>query len=196
MFQNIMRILSTLLSLYSLTILVRIVLTWMPGGSFGRVGLILAQVTDPYLNLFRRVKFLSIGHIDFSPVIGLILLSIANRIASALAFSQEVSWAIVVALFIQAIMGAIGFFCVLFALVAGVRLIGLKRRRTDSQRFWYSLDHLLQPMAYRVANLILRGRPIKYTNTLVLFIGTMLLIMIVTRLLSAAFIGLLLQAQA
>ena len=191
-----MRFVSTILTIYSLIILVRIVLTWMPGTTYGRVGQFLARVTDPYLNLFRQVRFLTIGNINFSPVLGLILLSIANRIAATLAFSEVVHWTTIVAVFIQVVIGAIGFFSGLFAVVGGVRLIGLLIKRDGTQRFWYMLDHILQPMAYRVANTILRGRPVKYIQTLGLFIGVMLLITIGVNLLGSALIGLLLQAQS
>ena len=52
----ILRIISAFLSLYSLLCLLRIIITWIPNYSYSKPADILAQICDPYMNLFRGIK--------------------------------------------------------------------------------------------------------------------------------------------
>ena len=76
---------------YLILIIIRVLLTWVPRLPYNRalrasVGFI-EEVTDPYLNLFRR--FLPpIGGggfaLDLSPILGIILLIIVQRVVVGL----------------------------------------------------------------------------------------------------------------
>jgi YggT family protein len=76
---------------YLIIIIIRVLLTWIPRLPYNRalrasVGFI-EEVTDPYLNLFRR--FLPpIGGgglaLDLSPILGIILLIIVQRVVVGL----------------------------------------------------------------------------------------------------------------
>jgi YggT family protein len=76
---------------YLILIIIRVLLTWIPRLPYNRalratVGFI-EEVTDPYLNLFRR--FLPpIGGggfaLDLSPILGIILLIIVQRVVVGL----------------------------------------------------------------------------------------------------------------
>jgi YggT family protein len=76
---------------YLILIIIRVLLTWIPRLPYNRalrasVGFI-EEVTDPYLNLFRR--FLPpIGGggfaLDLSPILGIILLIILQRVVVGL----------------------------------------------------------------------------------------------------------------
>ena len=68
---------SQLISLYTLVIFVRIVLSWFPvspGGAFGQVNRVLYQITEPVLGPARRI-IPSLGPIDISPIIVVVALS-------------------------------------------------------------------------------------------------------------------------
>lgn len=67
---------SQLISLYTLVIFVRIILSWFPvspGGAFGQVNRVLYQITEPVLGPARRI-IPSLGPIDISPVVVLFAL--------------------------------------------------------------------------------------------------------------------------
>ena len=76
---------------YLILIIIRVLLTWIPRVPYNRalravIGFI-EEVTDPYLNLFRR--FLPpIGGggfaLDLSPILGIILLIVVQRVVVAL----------------------------------------------------------------------------------------------------------------
>ena len=70
--------LSSLISLYTFVIFVRIILSWFPmnpSGPFGQINRVLFQVTEPVLGPARRI-IPSIGPLDISPIAVLIALNI------------------------------------------------------------------------------------------------------------------------
>ncbi len=77
--------LQTLLYVYMVLIFVRILLTWIPRIPYNRVlnaviGFI-NDVTDPYLNLFRRFLppvRIGPGALDLSPTVGIIVLIVVG----------------------------------------------------------------------------------------------------------------------
>ncbi|MGE3953992.1 MAG: YggT family protein [Parachlamydiales bacterium] len=73
----IRKIISIVFFVYILMIIIRVVLSWFPkteGSAFARI---LGVATDPYLNLFR--SFIpTVGGIDFSPAVALLVLLFAR----------------------------------------------------------------------------------------------------------------------
>jgi YggT family protein len=68
---------SRLISIYSLVIFVRIILSWFPmspGGAFGQVNRVLYRITEPVLGPARRI-IPSLGPIDISPIVVVVALS-------------------------------------------------------------------------------------------------------------------------
>ena len=68
---------SQVISLYTLVIFVRIILSWFPvspGGAFGQVNRVLYQITEPVLGPARRI-IPSLGPIDISPIVVVVALS-------------------------------------------------------------------------------------------------------------------------
>jgi YggT family protein len=82
---------NTLLVVYIVLIFVRIVMSWVPRIPYNRwlsavLGFV-TDVTDPYLNLFRRfIPPLRIGPgaLDLSPTVGVIVLLIVGNVVVAL----------------------------------------------------------------------------------------------------------------
>ncbi|WP_071518625.1 YggT family protein [Geitlerinema sp. PCC 9228] len=69
---------SQFLSIYLVLIIIRILLSWFPNVNWMNPPFsILSQLTDPYLNLFRSI-IPSLGGIDFSPILAIILLQVVQ----------------------------------------------------------------------------------------------------------------------
>jgi YggT family protein len=67
---------SQLISIYTLVIFVRIILSWFPStpaGVLGQVNRVLYQVTEPVLGPARRI-IPSLGPIDISPIVVVVAL--------------------------------------------------------------------------------------------------------------------------
>lgn len=77
--------LATFVTFYSYLLIVRVLLTWFPTINwYNQPFAALAQITDPYLNLFRRI-IPPLGGMDFSPMLAIILLQIVGGGLQAIA---------------------------------------------------------------------------------------------------------------
>ena len=192
MIQSIMRLVSMALSLYMLVLLVRILMSWFQAPSYGRVTELLARLTDPYLNFFRQFHFMQIAHVDFSPVLALISLSILNDVASSLAFTGRVTVGFVLARLLSSLWSATSFFFTIFLILALVRLVGILLGLNSAGRFWITVDRLLQPPCYWVTRKIGQGVA-AYPTALGLFAGIVLLVLLAGNLLIARLVAVLVQ---
>ena len=109
-FQTTMRVISGLLSFYSLLLFIRILLTWFHHPSLDYPKRLLGSIVDPYLDKFRGIEWLRFGMLDFSPVLAFILLGLAINITSHLAIGQAVTIGMILAYLIRDIWGFAAFF--------------------------------------------------------------------------------------
>ena len=84
MIQMILSILAGMLSLYTLLCFIYILMSWFPGARFTKFGHIMSAICEPYMNLFRKMSFLRIGNIDFSPIVSIGILSLASAILAGI----------------------------------------------------------------------------------------------------------------
>jgi len=64
--------------LYTILLVIYALLSWFPGGYQSAFGRFLSKVCEPYLSLFDRVN-LSIGGIDFTIAVAVIVLQLASQ---------------------------------------------------------------------------------------------------------------------
>jgi YggT family protein len=78
---------ATFLSIYSILLFIRILLTWFPNVDWSSQPFAaLSQITDPYLNIFR--SFIPpIGGIDISAILAIILLQVAQELVASIPVS-------------------------------------------------------------------------------------------------------------
>ncbi|MEM6836787.1 MAG: YggT family protein [Cyanobacteria bacterium P01_C01_bin.120] len=82
---------ATFLQIYLVLLIIRILLSWFPNVDWmSQPFATLSQLTDPYLNLFRSI-IPPLGGIDFSPILGFLLLQVVmsgvNQVAATVAYS-------------------------------------------------------------------------------------------------------------
>jgi YggT family protein len=65
------------LTFYSFALIIYIFMSWFPGARESSFGEMLAKICEPYLEIFR--KFIPpLGMIDLSPIVAIIVLSLAR----------------------------------------------------------------------------------------------------------------------
>lgn len=152
----IFSLLAAALSLYAMMCFVRIILTWIPSLNYSKFGHFMAAACDPYMNYFRRFRFLRFGSVDFSPILSLGLLVAISNIFSNIAltgrFGVGYIFASIVSVFWSLISSVIGFLIILLI----IRLVALFLSKSGNS-LWYSLDSTLNPVVYKLAG-IFRGR--------------------------------------
>ncbi|HUX12481.1 MAG TPA: YggT family protein [Spirochaetia bacterium] len=190
----VLRLISTLISIYMVIIIIRIVLTWFSGMAYhGKPIEFLFRITDPYLDFFRRLRWLRFGSIDFSPVAAILALSILANVLNAVAVIGIVTVGVVLAIIVSALASAVGFFLILFLVLTVIRLVGFLANANTANRFWLTLDHIIEPAVYRFTQMLMRGRTVTYQNGLLIFGGLMFVIVVVGDLLIRQLERLLLQ---
>lgn len=82
---------ATFLNIYFVLLIIRILLSWFPNVDWmSQPFATVSQLTDPYLNLFRSI-IPPLGGIDFSPILGFLVLQVVsqgvNQVAATMAYS-------------------------------------------------------------------------------------------------------------
>jgi len=158
-------IVSAVLQVYMLVIVIRIVMTWVSMDRSLPMLRVLSAITDPYLNWFRRFRFLRWSNIDFSPVAALIVLNFLASLARMIGVYGQVTLGIVLAIVVQLVWGAASFFFLVFGIASLVRFLAV-RFRWGGAALWGYLDALLQPPANALGRLLRPRSFVPYTTTL------------------------------
>jgi len=189
--QIIFGILTALLGLYSLLIVIRIILTWFSGGEFGRPMEILARITDPYLDWWRRRLNLRAGYLDLSPIVAMAALSVAQTICSAIAQTGRFTLGLFLAVCLSALWSAVSFLLGFCLVVLILRLIAYFINADMFGIFWRVIDSISRPLLYRVSRIIFGRRIIRFSTSVIitilvliaLWIGGKIIVQLVSRLL-------------
>lgn len=163
-------IIAQVISLYALLCTIRVLLTWFPRAQYTAFGRILASLCDPYLNLFRRLRFLRISMFDLSPAVALCVLialsHVMGNLAAARSFTLGGLLATMLYLLQSIVVSIFGFLILLLAIRLVVLLLGKNRYGS----LWDSLDHSLSPIVFRMTSPFTRGKPTSYNTALIVAI--------------------------
>jgi len=168
--QIIFVVLTALLGLYSLLIIIRIILTWFSGGEFGRPVEILARITDPYLDWWRRRLNLRAGYLDLSPIAAMAALSVAQTICSAIAQTGRFTLGLFLAICLSALWSAVSFLLGFCLIVLVLRLIAYLINADMFSVFWRVIDSISRPLLYRVSRIIFGRRIIRFLTSVIITI--------------------------
>lgn len=191
----ILRIISAFLSLYSLLCLLRIIITWIPNYSYSKPADILAQICDPYMNLFRGIKWLRFGSFDFSPALALCILGAGSQLFSSLAnggyINLQMILAMILGIFFSILSSLIFFLIILFAI--RLILIMINRDSYNTSGFMANqIDSSISSIVYRIARTFAIGRRITYKAALIISIIALLFLQFALRILLAFILSIIL----
>ena len=185
--QIIMRVLGALTTIYTILVFLRILLTWFEGNDLGRPYAVISQITDPYLNWFRRFKSFRTEGMDFSPLAALAVLALANNIFLTLGIYGRITVGIILSLALSSIWSAVAFILVFFIIVLAVRLIAYMVGTNSVGPLWRILDVLGKPVLYRINRIVYRDRIVTFQTGLL----TAIMVLLGIRILGGRIVGLL-----
>ena len=141
---GILLLLSNIVSIYGVLCFIRIILTWVPSMNYNKFTLFLGKICDPYLNIFRNIKFFRIGYMDFSPAIGMGVIVIVSSLLKSIALQQRIT--------VGGILAAI--ISMLWSIVSSVLslIIVLLFESGRPSVFWHGFDSVFNPMAYKISS--------------------------------------------
>lgn len=159
--KTVFLIITALIVAYTVLCFINIILSWIPGAKFTQFGKFVSTVTDPYLNLFRKISWLHTTHLDFSPILALGILSALCSILSAICRHDEGTiLGPVLAYIIESCWGiasSITGFLILLLLIRFIVLC-VQGGRTDYNSIWAQLDNFLGKIALAISRPFMRDQ--------------------------------------
>ena len=154
------KLITTSISIYTLLCLIRIVLTWLPELNYSAFGQLLAKICDPYLNIFRKIRFLQIGFIDFSPVVAIGALSILSSLINQMLFYGRFSVGYLLASIVQVCWTAVSSILTIYNILLLIRLIVALLKKDYSSSLWSNLDRIIYPIQSKITRTIFKNKVI------------------------------------
>ncbi|MFA6938550.1 MAG: YggT family protein [Treponema sp.] len=180
---TIFRVLSALVSIYTLLCFIRIILTWIPGLSYTKFGQFLAKVCDPYLNLFRKIRWLIIGSFDFSPAVGLCILGAVSTLFANFSHTGKFSLGSVLSMVLSLVWSIFSSLIVFFIILLLIRWIMiLVSKKNYSGPIFDQIDRSISPFVYKIASTFNKSQNMSYKTALILSAVILVLILIASSL--------------
>ena len=191
MIQTVLSILAAMLSVYTLLCFVYILMSWFPGARFTRFGHFMTSICEPYMGLFRKMGFLRIGNIDFSPIVSLGLLSLASAILAGIQHTGRIFLGGILGTILSSLWGIASSIIGIFTLLMFIRWIVLliNKGRTSYESGWNQVDMLLNKISYKVAGTFTK-KVMSYQQSLLISWISMLIILIAGHFLIAILVNL------
>lgn len=191
MLPAILRTLANLVEAYTFLVFVRIIISWFPSAQYSKVGQFLAALCDPFLNIFRKIKFLQFGNMDFSPALAIGVLALVSSFLQRLANGQRISIGMILSALVSICWSLAHSLLQIFIVILVIRLIVTFISNLDSAPFFTSLDNFLRPMLYNITKKFAPNRYIKYQTLLIIGIVAGVVVIVVGNILFGVICGLL-----
>lgn len=174
----IFSLISWVISIYMFVCLIRIILTWFPGARDTKFAGYLKMICDPYLNLFRKIKFLQIANLDFSPVLALGVLALVSNMLNSIAANGAFRVGALTASLLQLVWSIASSIITFMNIIIALRLIVNALHKDYSSGIWSQLDRIIYPVQKRVLALF-KGKTFSYKAQLGITLGACILVQIV-----------------
>jgi YggT family protein len=106
----------------------------------------LTSICDPYLYLFRKLTFLRLNQLDFSPIISLGLLYMLTQMLNTIIAIKRFSLGILLSVIVNFAFSIVNSFLFFLIIILAIRLIFLLLNK-DTSSIWFSFDQFIKPIA-------------------------------------------------
>ena len=161
-----MNIISALLSVYMILIIIRIFLTWFRGNKQSKAVQILISIVDPYLDIFRKITWLKAGSMDFSPIVGIMILGLLVQMSSTIARTGRFTALMLVSYIVYALWSFISFILDILVIMMVVRLISTFISK-KSHQIWFIVDNILNRVMSKILG-IFTSKPVPFKKALII----------------------------
>lgn len=187
----VFQILSAIVNLYSIICFIYIMLSWFPGDRFTKFRKFVSSLCEPYMGLFSRFRWFTFGHIDFSPIISIGLLSLLSSILGGITSTGRIYFGGILATVIFMIWNIISTFLSILVILLIVRLIVLlvKKGVTPYNSAWYQIDQFLGKITYKITSIFVK-KSFSYKKSLIVSLIVFALLTFVGRIVITLLINL------
>lgn len=181
------KLITGFISIYTLLCIIRIILTWIPDLNYSAFGQFLAKACDPYLNIFRKIRFLQIGAIDFSPIVAIGILTLSSSLISQMLLYGRFSLGYLLASIVQVCWTAVSSILTIYNILLLIRLIVALLKKDHTSTIWATLDRIIYPVQSKVTSIFFKNRLISNA----LGIGITLITCVIIQIIGSWLIGLI-----
>ena len=167
---KLLEVLAFIFSLYTMLIVVDIILKWIYSGPKGRGTMMISQLTDPFLNFFKRFRISRIGYIDISPLLAVLTLSIINQILGRIRELGSITFWAIIAIIISSVWNVIMTLLLAVLVVAAVRYLFLMFTTNKMNSFANACDAFFIPLSSRIASVFIKNASSSYQLNLIISI--------------------------
>jgi len=193
--ENIMHavfsILAAVIGLYLIIILVRIVLSWFSMSAADKPVEFIKKLTDPYLDLWRRITPIRLGNLDFSVVIAVVVLSFLQSVFRMLSVTGAVTLGNILSIIIISLWSVVSFIAGFFLIIIILRIIAYLSSRDIHSPFWGTIDSISKPILYRFNRIFYGNKNGNYLKGMILTCLILLAIIIGGRILIILLVNLI-----
>ncbi|HAK68469.1 MAG TPA: hypothetical protein DCM57_02285 [Treponema sp.] len=177
-----MRILLTTLSsivlIYALMCMVRIILTWIPNLSYSPFTRFLSSICDPWLNIFRGKKWLTMGSFDFGPAVAISILGAVSALLRG--FTTGFHFGHLLALIAGLVWNIASAVIVFIVILLIIRLITiLVSKNPYSNTMFEQIDRSVSSLVGNITRTFTGGRAVSYKAQLITAIISLIVIDII-----------------
>ncbi|MBP5157859.1 MAG: YggT family protein [Treponema sp.] len=193
MFRTVFAILASVVSLYAIVCVVRIILTWIPRATFHPATKFLASICDPFLDLFHGIRWMRMGSLDFSPAIALCLLGAVSTIFSHLANSSSMRLGLILGLLLQTVWSVVASVLSFLIILLVIRLIMIlvAKNSFSNNPIIYQLDQCIGAIVTSISRTFTGSRQITYKTGLIIAIATLIVLNFIGQLLFSILVNIL-----
>ena len=179
--RSVLQFVNAVILVYLLLLTMKILLTWFRLPYYGRAWNYLCRVTEPYLSLFRGIKFLRTGVFDFTPLAAILTLIVIQNVLGYLIRYGVITLGLFLGIVLRACWDGAVWIMLFFLFLSVVRLAGLYFAKESSSPLWQTVDLMVQPVANEVKRIVKRDLDFRYA--LVIAIAAFILMWIMGSLL-------------
>lgn len=167
----VLTVISAILLLYLILLSLRIVLTWFNPSIYGKPWDLLRAVTDPYLSLFYRLRFLRKGNFDFTPIPAVVVLVAVWNLVNALASQGRITLGLFLAVVVSVAWSCVRVLILFFLIIGALRAMPILFHGVADSAIWKVMDMIIYPVISWVTRLFRLGPRSGYTQHLLLTLG-------------------------
>jgi len=179
MISTVFGFISFILTTYSFIIFIRILFSWFNlrnnsnGVPQNKITQFLYSITDPYLDWFKRFKFLRIGMIDFSAMLAIGVIYFFSNLTSQIAISGTITLSYLIKLIIGTIWSFASSLALVILIILVIRIIFIALKKQSL--IFQAMDGFLEPTSRKFSKIFTKKFTSYQVNlimlTLVIFIA-------------------------
>ena len=173
--QSMCSFIAGILGIYSTVLIIRIIISWFRvlNGRNGwttsdqqqspldTIDNILGKICDPYLNMFRGVKSLRRGNLDFMPILAFMVLNLVRSILSLFAETTSFTLWTILAIIVNGLWDSMfSFLLILLIILLIIRLVIGASRNPSSNNWINTIDPLIDSPVGFVYRLFFKGKKV------------------------------------